>query len=81
MKHASALMLGALALAVADKPFSVPEPVDWQQLLRLSQAHSVEPLVYHGLQKANLLEVVPEDCRQHLLEQCPQASVPEGVGG
>ena len=67
MKHASALMLGALAQAVAGKPFSMPESVDWQQLLRLSQAHSVEPLVYYGLQRAELLQAVPETCRQHLL--------------
>ena len=67
MKHESALMLSAMAQAVADKPFSLPEAVDWQLLLRLSQAHGVEPLVYHGLQKENLLESVPEACRQHLL--------------
>lgn len=67
MQNESVLLIGALARAVAEKPFSVPEGVDWQSFLRLSQAHGVVPLVYHGLQKEGLLEQVPEDCRKHLL--------------
>lgn len=67
MNQESALLVGALAQAVADKPFSFPEGVDWQQFLCLAQAHAVEPLAYHGLQKAKRLADVPEDCRRHLL--------------
>ena len=62
MKSEYALLVGALAQAVANKPLEIPESVDWQRFLRLAKAHNVEALAYHGLEKAD----IPPDVRNTL---------------
>lgn len=67
MDYESALLIGALARSVTEKPFTMPETVDWKALVRLSRMHGVAPMVYDGLRKAGLLEAVPEEIRSFLL--------------
>ena len=62
MKSEYALLVGALAQAVANKPLEIPESVDWQRFLRLAKAHNVEALAYHGMEKAD----IPPDVRNTL---------------
>ncbi len=50
MRSEYTLLVGALAQAVCNKPFEIPEEVDWRLFLRLAKAHKVEALAYHGLQ-------------------------------
>lgn len=62
MKNEFKLLLGALAQAVANKPFEIPEDVDWQLFLRLTNAHNVGALAYYGLQN----KPIPQDIRNAL---------------
>lgn len=62
MKNEFKLLLGALAQAVANKPFEIPEDVDWQLFLRLANAHNVGALAYYGLQN----KPIPQDIRNAL---------------
>ncbi len=61
------LLIGAVACAVAGKPFVLPEDVDWTQFARLCRAHAVAPLVYDGLQKAGQWDGVHENVQKLLL--------------
>jgi len=65
------LMIGALAQAVAGKPFTAPESVDWSRFCRLAEVHSVAPLVYDGLQKAGVQ--IPEEPKKYLYGAYMQA--------
>ena len=64
MQNERNLLIGALAQAVAGKPLSLPESVDWVRLCDLADAHKVAPLVYDGLQKAGIS--MPEDSKRRL---------------
>ena len=64
MKSEYALLIGALAHGVANKPLEVPENIDWRQFLRLAKQHKVEALVYQGLQDTQL----PKNVEKILLE-------------
>lgn len=67
------LLVGALAQSVSNKPLTCPEEVDWSLLAKLSGKHMVAPLVYNGLQKAGLLEQVPEKPCKFLKRQYHKA--------
>ena len=66
MQSESKLMTDALALAVAGKPFSLPEQIDWPLFCRLCSAHVVGALVCDGLQKAGCFGAVPEQQQKRL---------------
>lgn len=68
------LLIDALALSVAGKPFELPESVDWRQFIGLCRMHAVEALVYNGLQKADLWNCVPEP-GQKILTQAYQTAI------
>lgn len=69
MQNETKLMIGALARAVAEKPLVVPDPVDWSMLCHLSNIHGVGPLVYDGLQRAGVLDRLPDTQRNQLKVQ------------
>ena len=60
------LLIDAIRCSMTGKPFSIPENLEWPVFVRLCKAHSVTPLVYDGLQKAGLMENVPEDIQKLL---------------
>lgn len=64
MTNEQKLLIGTLGLAVAGKPFQMPEAVDWDALCSLAEAHKVTPLLYDGLQKAGM--PLPADVQQWL---------------
>lgn len=64
MKTEYTLLVASLAQAVTDKPFSMPENVDWSLFLRLAKAHKVEALAYQGLEKAGV--ALPEEVQSTL---------------
>lgn len=68
MRNECALLIGTLACSVANKPFTVPEEMDWQLFIKLCQFHAVTPLAYDGLRKAGVLDAVPEEVRRLLLD-------------
>ncbi len=69
MRNECALLVGALACSVANKPFAVPQEMDWQLFAKLCQLHAVVPLVYDGLRKAGVLEEAPEEVKTYLQGQ------------
>lgn len=71
MQNECNLLVGALAQAVAGKPFTPPESVDWSRFCRLAEVHSVAPLVYDGLQKAGVQ--IPEEPKKRLYAVYMQA--------
>ena len=60
------LLINAIRCSMTGKSFSVPEDIQWPTFVQLCNAHSVAPLVYDGLQKADLMESVPEDMKKLL---------------
>lgn len=70
MTQENELLVGALAQAVAQRPLQIPENVDWEKFLALCDAHSVAPLAYGGVQKADL----PEKVKKHLEGRFLQAT-------
>ena len=60
------LLIGALASAIAGKPFEMPREVQWPEFIRLCNAHAVTPLVYDGFQKAGHLQDLPEAVQKRL---------------
>lgn len=68
------LLIDTLALAVAGKPCTAPENVDWRQFVGLCRMHAVEALAYDGLQKAGLWDSVPEP-GQKILTQAYQTAI------
>ena len=60
------LLIDALACSMTGKPFSIPENMQWPAFLKLCRAHSVAPLVFDGLQKAELLQQLPQEVQKAL---------------
>lgn len=63
MNAESKLLIDALRAAMRGQQVDVPEQMDWTAFLRLAKSHSVEGLVYSGLQKDRLPEQVDQYLR------------------
>ena len=67
MTRESKLLIDTLALAVANKPFAMPEDVDWDVFLRLCKSHNVCALAYDGLRKnGQALKMLPREVSEYL---------------
>lgn len=60
------LLVDALACAVAGKPLTLPEEIDWLQFAKLSRRHMVAPLAYFALRQTGFLEQAPENIQKFL---------------
>lgn len=73
MKSEYALLVTSLAQAVANKPFQLPQNVDWDEFLSQCDAHGVAPLACDGLKKAGCFACLPEKVQKHLEGRTMQA--------
>ena len=63
MNSESKLLISAMRAAMRGEQIEAPEQMDWAAFLRLARFHSVEGLVYSGLQKDQLPEHVDQYLR------------------
>lgn len=63
MNSESKLLISAMRAAMRGQQVNVPEQMDWTAFLRLAKSHSVEGLVYSGLQKDRLPKQVDQYLR------------------
>lgn len=67
MDNESKLLIGAVGLAVAGKPFQSPDAVDWTAFLQLAADHGVIALACDGLLKSSeLWSSIPQAVQQQL---------------
>ena len=66
MQDIYTLLIDALACSMTGKPFVLPENVQWQSFLKLCHSHAVAPLVFDGMQKAGVLQELPQEVQKLL---------------